>query len=141
VLDIGCGTGSALKEIQEQSTGSAYAFGIDLSLGMCRQAAKKMRKMGSESTLITQGNALRLPFRTAAFDSILLSFTLETFAGSAWFISWMQLSGIRYTNSINGHTDGSQKWWTAVRLKPQQFCRTLVFKSKRPNSIRCTVSR
>lgn len=72
VLEIGCGTGSALRELG----GQASAVGMDLSGGMLAQARARLEKTESPAALL-QGDALRLPFRTGVFDAVFAAFTLE----------------------------------------------------------------
>jgi demethylmenaquinone methyltransferase/2-methoxy-6-polyprenyl-1,4-benzoquinol methylase len=73
ILDIGCGTGSALLEMQKTMRGHAAGIGVDISFQMCRKA---LRKTG---TGIIYGSAFELPFKPDAFRGILMTFTLELF--------------------------------------------------------------
>lgn len=75
VLEIGCGTGHALRWL---SDAGARAVGLDLSAGMLSRA----RKVIKERAELCQGDALRLPFKSSCFNAIFLSFTLELFPES-----------------------------------------------------------
>lgn len=69
VLEIGCGTGALLGEIEERFTGAV--FGLDLDFGFLRQASANTRR----SKLI-QGNAFHLPLPTDCFDLVYCHFLL-----------------------------------------------------------------
>ncbi len=77
ILDIGCGTGSALKELSNMAHGEAIGIGMDLSFEMCLKSREKTS--GFQHSAIVCGNGLKLPFNPGSFDAILLSFTLELF--------------------------------------------------------------
>jgi ubiquinone/menaquinone biosynthesis C-methylase UbiE len=75
LLDVGTGTGHWLS----LGTDAGYnVFGLDKSMEMLRVA---VAKAGSRVRLI-QGDALRLPFRDACFDSVLSVTTLEFVSGA-----------------------------------------------------------
>lgn len=77
-LDIGCGTGAAMRELAGMTGGKARLSGCDLSPGMLARARIKLRREGERASLIC-ADAVRLPHGTSAFDAVLLSFTLELF--------------------------------------------------------------
>ena len=80
-LEIGCGTGSGLKLILESTPNPAMVIGLDLSHQMLLKSQQK--NSGSElSPQHVQGDAVNLPFPSAAFDALFLSFTLELFSES-----------------------------------------------------------
>jgi ubiquinone/menaquinone biosynthesis C-methylase UbiE len=64
VLDIGCGTGLMTSRIRTELAPEAIV-GCDFSRGMLREAAAR-----SPALPWVRGNALRLPFRDASFDSV-----------------------------------------------------------------------
>jgi demethylmenaquinone methyltransferase/2-methoxy-6-polyprenyl-1,4-benzoquinol methylase len=70
-LEIGCGTGHALVQI---AAAAGRAHGLDLSGGMLAVAHRR-----AGAARLVQGDAVHLPYAAAAFDAILLSFTLELF--------------------------------------------------------------
>lgn len=79
VLDLGCGTGSALVELARITGEEAVqAFGCDLSARMLARTRDKLHLAGVSAGLI-RADAARLPFVDASFDALLLSFTLELF--------------------------------------------------------------
>jgi demethylmenaquinone methyltransferase/2-methoxy-6-polyprenyl-1,4-benzoquinol methylase len=87
VLEIGPGTGALLVELARRA---GAAWGVDLSLGMCRVAqARLARARVSSSAAALCGDAERLPFATGAFDAIFMSFTLELFDNevAAWVLA------------------------------------------------------
>jgi SAM-dependent methyltransferase len=62
ILDVGCGTGRWVRRYQELGF---HAMGVDATLGMLRVA----RECGTAAPL-TAGEAYRLPFPDAKFDSV-----------------------------------------------------------------------
>ena len=79
VLEIGFGTGRGLISLGS-SARFGRIFGVDISLGMCRQSRKRIQKAGlSERIRLTLGDGARLPFKNDRFDAVFLSFTLELF--------------------------------------------------------------
>lgn len=81
VLEIGCGTGNSLEDLREITTGSGKVFGVDLSMGMLRQAQKRLQPGEiADQIVLAQADAVRLPFRDEFFDIVFLSFTLEVFS-------------------------------------------------------------
>jgi ubiquinone/menaquinone biosynthesis C-methylase UbiE len=64
VLDIGCGTGLLTSRIRTELAPESIV-GCDFSRGMLREAAER-----SPVLPWVRGNALRLPFRDASFDSV-----------------------------------------------------------------------
>ncbi|MEA2618311.1 MAG: hypothetical protein QOE72_4094 [Chloroflexota bacterium] len=64
VLDVGCGTGILATRISEDGWG-ARVVGCDLSMGMLRRAAARVRGAW------VQGDALRLPLRDGALDAVI----------------------------------------------------------------------
>jgi SAM-dependent methyltransferase len=69
VLEVGCGTGALLGEVEERFTGTIC--GLDLDFGFLRQAAENTQR----SKLI-QGNAFHLPLPTGRFDLVYCHFLL-----------------------------------------------------------------
>jgi len=54
--------------------------GLDISDGMLRKTRSYLsRSKALAQITLSQGDAVRLPFRDASFDSIFMSFTLELF--------------------------------------------------------------
>lgn len=70
ILDIGCGTGKGLIELQNSFPDAASYAGVDLSFEMCHKAAQKCFE-------ITNSDALNLPFKSSIFDAVIYSFSLE----------------------------------------------------------------
>lgn len=76
-LEIGCGTGSGLKMMLESNP--ALVIGLDLSHQMLRQSQHKNNEL-EPSPQHVQGDAVHLPFPSAALDAVFMSFTLELFS-------------------------------------------------------------
>lgn len=67
ILDIGCGDGGMLRELQRLGAEPRYLTGVDLlpeRVAAARQA--------NPAISVAQGDATRLPLRGAAFDMVLL---------------------------------------------------------------------
>lgn len=73
VLEIGHGPGLLLEELASRY---ALAAGLDLSLGMIRQARRRLQRAGLPARLV-RGDAVALPYRTGSFDGIVATFTLS----------------------------------------------------------------
>ncbi len=70
VLDIACGPGHMLQDVQSMRL---RAFGIDSSPGMLQAAHQRL----GPSVPLVRGDAMRLPFRGAAFDLVNCSGLIE----------------------------------------------------------------
>jgi demethylmenaquinone methyltransferase/2-methoxy-6-polyprenyl-1,4-benzoquinol methylase len=84
VLEIGCGTGSALVEIAECLAGSGRVFGVDISQGMLDVAGKRVKASAVADRVaeLRLADAQQLPYEDRSFDAVFLSFTLELFSQS-----------------------------------------------------------
>jgi ubiquinone/menaquinone biosynthesis C-methylase UbiE len=69
ILDVGCGTGVILDELSFISTCSAY--GVDLN-----RASISMAQGLTPRSMLTIGDALRLPYRSGSFEITLCHFLL-----------------------------------------------------------------
>jgi SAM-dependent methyltransferase len=72
VLDLGCGTGGALRALSERGIA---AFGLDLS-----RAALARARGAAPGARLVRGDGARLPFRDGCFATILHLGNLEHFA-------------------------------------------------------------
>lgn len=79
VLEIGCGTGSALQWIHNNASTPAGVLGLDLSRQMLLKSQQKTSRL-QHPPLLIQGDGVKLPLAKAAFDAIFMSFTLELFS-------------------------------------------------------------
>ena len=73
ILEIGPGPGWLLAQLAEHYP---LAVGLDLSPGMIREAQRRLHR-ARLTALLSQGNALRLPFATGSFDSVAITFTFS----------------------------------------------------------------
>lgn len=73
VLDLGIGTGMSLNFYPRH----VGLVGIDLSSGMLREARKKIRERGLDSTIVFQADALHLPFADNSFDHVFISHVIS----------------------------------------------------------------
>src|SRR5262249_5706185 len=71
VLDLAAGTGVSTVEL---ALSGAYAVGCDFSLGMLRTGRARQDR---RDVPVVAGDALRLPFRDAAFDAVTIAFGLR----------------------------------------------------------------
>jgi demethylmenaquinone methyltransferase / 2-methoxy-6-polyprenyl-1,4-benzoquinol methylase len=72
VLDVAAGTGTSSVPFAEAG---ALTVACDFSLGMLEQGVR--RQAGVRGLGFTAGDALRLPFRDAAFDAVTISFGIR----------------------------------------------------------------
>jgi ubiquinone/menaquinone biosynthesis C-methylase UbiE len=80
VLEIGCGTGTSLAGLAEKAGMGSRICGADLSAGMLWVAKNRMRRQKiSNPIVLCQADALTLPFSSASFQALFISFTLELF--------------------------------------------------------------
>ncbi len=80
VLDVGTGTGDLLLEFQRREP-SLRLWGLDLSRGMLAVAQTKLAALKperlNETVALVEGDALRLPFPSSAFDVVAIAFGLR----------------------------------------------------------------
>jgi demethylmenaquinone methyltransferase/2-methoxy-6-polyprenyl-1,4-benzoquinol methylase len=80
VLEIGIGTGHCLNSVAGLVGKAGIVCGIDISPGMLAITKKRLDKARQEgNTSLCCGDASRLPFGSAIFDAVFISFTLELF--------------------------------------------------------------
>ncbi|MFA9425095.1 class I SAM-dependent methyltransferase [Natronorubrum sp. A-ect3] len=79
VLDVGCGTGTALVALSDAVGPGGTAVGIDLAAGMCRVSRTTLADAGLDHGVVVRGDAATLPFEDDAFDALFVSFVLELF--------------------------------------------------------------
>lgn len=75
VLDLGAGTGVSTVDLARSG---AYAVGCDISLGMLGVG----RRVRPEVPLVA-GDAMTLPFASASFDAVTISFALRNISDTA----------------------------------------------------------
>lgn len=77
LLEIGCGTGRALRLFGKNTSGDSRLVGLDLSRQMLlRSRAKNI----SPSPQYIQADGTFLPLQSGRFDAVFTSFTLELFS-------------------------------------------------------------
>ncbi len=77
VLDVGTGTGDLLLEFRYREP-SLRLWGLDLSRGMLAVAQNKLKRSGLRGSIaLVEGDALRLPFPSSAFDVVAIAFGLR----------------------------------------------------------------
>lgn len=79
VLDVGCGTGTALVALSRAVGADGTAVGIDLADGMARVSRGALADAGLDHGGVVLGDAATLPFEDDAFDALFVSFVLELF--------------------------------------------------------------
>lgn len=83
VLEVGCGTGSALVPLSHALGNRGQIYGVDVSLSMLGIAATRVREEGRlRAVSLVRGDARALSFRNNGVDAAFLSFTLELFPPS-----------------------------------------------------------
>jgi len=79
IIDIGCGTGTGLHDINEKLSQAGRSFGLDLSYQMLMESREKFGSKKSTPFLV-QSDAVKLPIKSDQFDGLLCTFTLELFS-------------------------------------------------------------
>ncbi|MFZ2097658.1 MAG: methyltransferase domain-containing protein [Anaerolineales bacterium] len=80
VLEIGTGTGKAQIELCQQVGEKGLVYGMDLSTGMLRVARNNLAKAGFANRIhLLSGDGAWLPYASASFTAVFMSFTLELF--------------------------------------------------------------
>ncbi|MFP9060981.1 class I SAM-dependent methyltransferase [Natrialbaceae archaeon A-chndr2] len=79
VLDIGCGTGTALVALSRAVGPDGLAVGIDLSGGMCRRTSRTLAAADLDPGVVVEGDASIAPFPDGTFDACFASFVLDLF--------------------------------------------------------------
>lgn len=77
VLDVGCGTGMALRELARRLPGAVTLSGVDAAAGMISQA---LAKSGDPRLTFVQGTAERLPFGDRTFDLVISTTSFDHWA-------------------------------------------------------------
>ncbi len=77
ILDVGCGTGMALREFARRLPGAATFTGIDAAAGMISQARAKAR---DPRLTFVQGVAERMPFGDRSFDLVISTTSFDHWA-------------------------------------------------------------
>lgn len=75
VLEVGCGPGTALRQIAEKAA-HGYAVGVDPSEVMRAQARRRVARLGDRCD-VRPGSAEDLPFVEGSFDRVLTVNTLH----------------------------------------------------------------
>lgn len=77
VLEIGCGTGKALRELCHHTE---KVFGLDLAAGMLQVANERLTKDTYKGRVhLLCGDGAALPYADHSFSALFMSFTLELF--------------------------------------------------------------
>jgi len=80
VLEIGTGTGFALREIARSVGTSGKAYGLDVTPEMLHSTEKRLRRAGLMNRVeLDEGDAKALRYGDDIFDAVYMSATLELF--------------------------------------------------------------
>jgi ubiquinone/menaquinone biosynthesis C-methylase UbiE len=77
VLDVGCGTAGLAVALEAWGAEVDRYVGVDLSAGMLREAGRKLRAVAAFPSAAVAGAADALPFRDAAFDTVVTASSLH----------------------------------------------------------------
>jgi ubiquinone/menaquinone biosynthesis C-methylase UbiE len=111
VLDVGTGTGVAASAAAALIGSEGEAVGVDVSLGMLRQAARARPEL-----LLAAAEAIDLPFRDGTFDAVTANFVVSHFTKykTALFdmIRVLKRGGrLALSSWAEGDVDALQKTW------------------------------
>jgi demethylmenaquinone methyltransferase/2-methoxy-6-polyprenyl-1,4-benzoquinol methylase len=76
-LDVACGSGALTREVARLVGPDGTAIGVDLSLGMLRQARRRPTPPGAAEPRYRPGDALALPLPDASVDAATIGFGLR----------------------------------------------------------------
>jgi len=80
VLEVGVGTGYALREIANSVGENGRAYGIDITPQMLDITRKRLRKAGlMDRVELYEGDARSMPYEDGKFDAVYMASTLELF--------------------------------------------------------------
>lgn len=80
VLEIGFGTGHALKKISDSVGDNGRVYGIDISSEMLKISRHRLEKSNHmQNVELYCGDAVEMPYGDNKFDVVFMSFTLELF--------------------------------------------------------------
>jgi len=82
VLDVGCGTGRALRQLAEANP-EGRTEGVDLTPAMAARARSRLAKQPQTSSRVRQGPAQNLPYPNDAFDAVFSSYLLDVLPRTA----------------------------------------------------------
>lgn len=77
-LDLATGTADVALEIRRRTAPAACVVGADFALPMLARGRRKAAAQNAALALV-QADGLRLPFRDAAFDAVIIAFGLRNF--------------------------------------------------------------
>jgi demethylmenaquinone methyltransferase/2-methoxy-6-polyprenyl-1,4-benzoquinol methylase len=81
-LDLCTGTGSVAVELAKTVGEKGLVVGLDFSQGMIEKAKQKKASFNLNHLHFVQGNASRLPFRSASFDGVTCSHAFYELKGA-----------------------------------------------------------
>lgn len=76
VLDLACGTGLNFPHLRELVGEQGQVFGVDLTPAMLDIARKMIDSKGWKNVQVREGDAANLPFPSASFDKVIITFAL-----------------------------------------------------------------
>ncbi len=80
ILEIGVGTGYALKEIAAVVGPEGLACGLDITPRMLKLTEKRLRRAGLNDRVdLFEGDAREIPFEDGRFEAVYMAGTLELF--------------------------------------------------------------
>jgi len=81
-LDLCTGTGSVAVELAKAVGERGLVVGLDFSKGMIEKARQKAASLKLNHLRLVQGNASRLPFKSASFDAVTCSHAFYELKGA-----------------------------------------------------------
>ncbi|WP_049890295.1 class I SAM-dependent methyltransferase [Natronorubrum sulfidifaciens] len=116
VLDVGCGTGTALVALARAVEPDGAAVGLDLADGMVRASRDALADADLERGVVVTGDGAALPFTADTFDALFASYVLELFETTellAVLAEWQRVlapGGRLCVVSLSRRGDGPATW-------------------------------
>lgn len=79
ILEVGCGTGTGLVEIDRRMQAKGQVIGLDLSFKMLKKSKDRMAA-AHERCLLVESDAGLIPLPSSSIDAAYCAFTLELFS-------------------------------------------------------------
>ena len=117
-LDLCTGTGSVAVELAKHVGEKGFVVGLDFSRGMIEKARQKAASLNLDHLHLVQGNASRLPFRSASFHGVTCSHAFYELKGTERSIAIEEVARVLKERG---------RFCLMEHAKPERFIARLLF--------------